>query len=172
MIRIVAVLILSLLLIFLAQTYFNLANETAGVIYSGFITVFGSILAIVIGRQNEIKANLERQVSDKKLEVYQKLVDHLLDFGTARDTSTNEQVQTARAMTRSLITWGSDDALKKWIKYIVALRGDLREENPEEHLRSLRPNILESFLDPKAEAILAIRRELGHTNKVYLKTIF
>lgn len=61
--------------------------------------------------------------------------------------------------------WGSDDALKKWIKYIVALRGDLREENPEEHLRFLKPNILKDFLVPKAEAILAIRRELGHTNK-------
>lgn len=89
MVRILAVLVLSLLSIFLAQRHFNLDKETAGVIYSGFITVFGSILAIVIGRQNEIKANIEKQVSDKKLEVYQQLVDHLLDFGTAQDASTS-----------------------------------------------------------------------------------
>ena len=78
MVRILAVLVLSLLSIFLAQRHFNLDKETTGVIYSGVITVFGSILAIVIGRQNEIKANIEKQVSDKKLEVYQQLVDHLL----------------------------------------------------------------------------------------------
>jgi hypothetical protein len=110
MVRILAVLVLSLLSIFLAQRHFNLDKETAGVIYSGFITVFG--LAIVIGRQNDIKANIEKQVSDKKLEVYQQLVDHLLDFGTAQDASTSDQVRTARTMMKSLITWGSDDTLK------------------------------------------------------------
>ena len=160
-----AVLVVSLSSIFLAQRYFGLDKETAGIIYSGSITVFGSILAIVIGRHNENKANIEKQLRDKKVEVYQQLVDQYLDFGTAQDASTSDQVRTARTMTRLLITWGSDDALKNWIKYIVALRGDHREENLEEHLRSLNPDILKNFLDPKAEAILTIRRELGHTNK-------
>jgi hypothetical protein len=165
MIRIWAVLIVSILSIFVAQRYFELPPETAGIICGGFITVLGSILTIVIGRQNEIKMNIEKQVCDKKLQIYQDLVDHLLDFRTDRDDNTSDPVKRARDMTRSLITWGSEDALKKWINYIVALRGDWKDDDLEERLKELHPKMLKNFLNPKAEAILAIRKELGHTNK-------
>ena len=69
-----------------------------------------------------------------------------------------------REMSRSLITWGSDDALKRWINYIVKLRGE-NKDIKESSFDKAHSDILERFLDPRAETVLAIRRELGHKNK-------
>ena len=149
-----------------AQKYFSIAEGTTGILYGGFITVYGSVLAIIIGRQNETEASYERHLREKKLAIYHDLIDHLLDFDVGQESSDSGQVKNIRAMTRSLIIWGSDDALKKWINYIVSLRGKPNYGADEENsLRNARPGLLENYLDPKAEAILVIRKELGHSNK-------
>jgi hypothetical protein len=125
--------------------------------------IFGSVTSIVIGRQVESKAAHERHMRDREIEIYQDLIDHVLDLETGRAQEERNEVKSARAMTRSLTTWGPDDALKKWITYIGSVRGD--HSHSSDNLDQLQADILEGFLDPKADTLLAIRKELGHKNK-------
>src|SRR5215208_2945482 len=126
------------------QNYFSVEKEIVAVMYGGVITVFGSMLSLVIGRQVENKAAHERHMIEKKIQVYQDLVDHVLDFTIEKTKEERSDIKNAKAMTRSLITWGSDDALKKWIGYIVSIRGDYKDSLGS--LEILSEDILEKFL--------------------------
>ena len=103
--------------IVIGQRYLGIEKEIAAVLYTGFITIFGSVLTIIIGRQNETKAAYERQLRDKKLVIYQDLIKHVLEFTPEREDEESkdvpqkeldrrEGIKKLRDMSRSLITWG------------------------------------------------------------------
>ena len=116
-----------------------------------------------------------RQLRDKKLVLCLGLIKRVLEFTPEqkdeeskgvpqKELDRHEGIKKLRDMSRSLITWGSDDALKKWINYIVKIRGE-NKDIKEGSFDIRHPDIVERSLDPKVETILAIRKELGHKNK-------
>lgn len=78
-------------------------------------TVFVSVLSVMLARFYERRQKIELEIRERKVPVYQKMVEGLVDgVMNASKGDTRELEALVNSLTPQLITWASDDVIKAW----------------------------------------------------------
>ena len=137
----------------------GLQKEVAVGIIAVSGTVIVSTLTVVISKYYERKADVQRDLREKKIPVYNELMDFwsrlMSDPESDRKPPTEEEV--SEFMTdflKKIIVWGSDDVLKAFREF----RTLAMKAKPNSPSATNTLFLFESLL-------LAMRKDLGHKNK-------
>ena len=128
------------------------------------ITGFLSIVAIIIQRIWEKRYNKEQEIRNKKLPIYQKMINEFSYFfyndpnlkteqekQKFQDEKINRLIKFIADNNGELITWASDEVLKEWSLYRkIALSKEDQGMN---------------LMFQTEKLFYAIRKDLGHKNK-------
>jgi hypothetical protein len=123
-----------------------------GIIAAGS-TVFVSLATVLISKRLEQKALIKNQQREKKIPIYEELLEFLFKIARAskdgKNMPTEEEITDFMfRFTQTLIIWGSDDVVLAFVKF--------RDPSQGKH-----SNILFAVEDIWS----AIRKDLGHSNK-------
>ena len=166
-----------IILIFVLSLYeslafiFSLQKEIAAVIVAGMITIFGSVISYLIARHMERARDAERDIRQRKVPIYEQFVKFLaLKYLMSTDGSggaekSAETTDFLRRFSVDITIWGSDDVVREWIKFkTLAMKFALvaGEGLPE---RDTEANIVQRAIIPIGNLLLAIRKDIGHSNK-------
>ncbi|MCW2785661.1 MAG: hypothetical protein JWP74_2178 [Marmoricola sp.] len=113
-------------------------------------TTVVSVLGVALGRYFERRQKIELEIRERKIPVYQGMVEGLLTGlldSEEDDTSALEAV--FKEITPQLITWASDDVIAAWAKF----KRDSGESEPI------------ALMFQFEEVLMAVRRDLGHATK-------
>jgi hypothetical protein len=107
----------------------SLEKEVAAVIFAGMLTVLGSVLSLIFSRQYERKREVEREIRNQKIPIYDEFIKFLfhrvwfrLKGEDAVSGEDPELVEFMRRFSVSVLILGSDDVLREWIKFLAAMR--------------------------------------------------
>ncbi|MFH0883691.1 MAG: hypothetical protein V2A56_11950 [bacterium] len=148
----------------LTQAFIKLLRSLDPTLSGVLITVFGTILAstltIVLTRYYEYKNNVKNAIREKKIPVYEELIDFLFDIlfhekthGTKIDEK--DMITKMSAITQKLIIWSSDDVLSSYVSWRKILL-KLNEAGENMHLE-----VIANY----GILLKNIRKDLGHKNK-------
>ncbi|MDH6110148.1 hypothetical protein P3T36_006645 [Kitasatospora sp. MAP12-15] len=133
------------------QLFHAVDPTVAAAAVTAMSTVIVSVATLVIGRYFERRKTLEAELRASKIPIYARLVAGI--FGVLHSPTDTQRAAAAEALFRDLtpdlITSASDDVLISWSRF----RRSLTTTPPDEGLFVLE------------KALLAIRRDYGHTGK-------
>lgn len=148
------------LLRFLLRTLFKGVTPTvATAIAAGSVTGCLSLVTVVVQRRYERQQRIEQDIRQRKIEVYTSLLRRFFDVlqsdeeDAPRESAVSRE-DALRAMAEvapEVITWAADPVILAWSRFRRAA-GDEKGTREEAVMRF-------------EEALLAIRRDLGHSNK-------
>lgn len=122
-------------------------------------TVLVSVLSVLLSKRSESKALIASQLREKKVPVYEKIVNHifLITFADKlgkQPPTEEENIQFFANTTTELIIWGS--------KEIVDAFGDFRFQIMK-ITESTDPKVVLASVE---DLLLAIRKDLGHNHQI------
>jgi hypothetical protein len=161
----VAFLLLGGLLYWIISGILSLEKEIAAVIFAGVLTVFGSVSSLIFARIHDRKREVEKEIRNKKIPIYERFVQFLvtkLFYQMTKNGTTKKDnsdiVDFLRKFHTSALIWGSDDVLRQWISFLRVIKR-LEKEN------QATSNIIVNAIIPTGELLLALRKDIGHDNK-------
>lgn len=136
-------------------------KELAAPLIAASATVFVATATVMIGRYYERKKELDALYRDKKTEIYDEFLKEFftLFFNAGEDSAKTEKdlVPFLREFTRKLVLWSGPEVIEAFVAW-------------KDHLAKGNPDAKSIFL---TEAfLLAIRKDLRHTNKSLRKGFF
>jgi hypothetical protein len=153
------------LLYWIISAIFSLEKEIAAVILAGMLTVFGSVLSLIFSRQYEKKREVEREIRNQKIPIYEsfiKFLFHKVWFRLKEDGDVDggdpELVEFMQEFSVSVLIWGSDDVLREWIKFVASMRSFGTEQKDS-------TDVLVNAIVPTGQLLISLRKDIGHDNK-------
>lgn len=135
----------------------TLPKEVAAAIVAGTCTVLISVISVLLSKYIERRAEINRQLREKKLPIYEELVTFLFSILMAeksgRTPPTEQEV--ARFFgehMQKLMVWGSDGV----VKAVATFRTQSATATDE----ASRTKVIFNF----ENLLLEIRKDMGHTN--------
>ena len=144
------------------QVLAALNSSIAVAIIAAAATIFVSALSIVLGKLYESRSLIQKEHRETKIPVYEdflKFISRILMSSKVGDTvSEKEMIEFMSGFTQHLMVWGSDEVLVAWVKCRrLLIDGPAMKTSPTK------------FLFLYEDLVLAIRRDLGHKNKSFVK---
>lgn len=143
---------------YLMKSLMALPSEIAAAIIATMVTTLGSVGTIMLGKYRERKLEIEKELREKKIPMYDSMIDFFLNKVFFSETRITEEEMKLyfRDITQKLIIWGSDEVISKWSSYRIHLVENADNQDPEQ----LKSSLLE------LEGLFrAIRKDTGHDNK-------
>jgi hypothetical protein len=142
----------------LVETFRGVNPSVAAAIVAAVATGLISLGTVVLQRRYERRQLIEREIREKKVDIYLRLVGLWFDiFGLGEERSDEESTQAQERvasamikMTPELVTWASDPVLASWAHYRRRLVTGM---DGHESLFMFE------------QVLMVIRRDLGHANK-------
>ncbi|WP_144993831.1 hypothetical protein [Polystyrenella longa] len=119
-------------------------------------TIVVSVISVVVARHLENKANIRKEIREKKVPVYEDLICFM--FKVLMAPKTGKKIPEAEIITfmsdfhQRSIVWASDEVLNAWIRFRGASAGDNNKEDS-------------SSMFAYEELLRTIRADLGHKNE-------
>lgn len=118
-------------------------------------TVLVSVVTIVLSKRQEQKLEIENQLREKKVPVYEKIIEFifLITFADKlgkKQPTDKEMIRFFADTTRELVIWGSHDMVKAF--------GDFRDSMMSMSEKKDPAHVLASVED----LLFAVRKDLGH----------
>jgi hypothetical protein len=128
----------------------TLDKQVAAAIVAASTTIIVSVVSLILAKYYENKRLIEKDIRDKKIIVYEKLIKFFFQFiGTKNKAKVQGMDEFYIEFAPSFITWGSDEVIKHWSDFRkVATNGDAHVTLA--HFEQL---------------LLVIRKDIGHNNK-------
>jgi hypothetical protein len=129
----------------------TLEPSVEAALVAAFSTILVTIISVLISKFLERKQRVSQEIRDRKIPVYESLIDFLfrvVKYGNTAEKIPDEEIQKFLfELTPKIIVWGSDDVIRA--------------------LFNFRNNAAESgeALLRVGELLLAIRKDLGHGNQ-------
>ena len=81
--------------------------------------ILGSFITVSIGKYFERKKALEFEIRQKKIPIYEDLLDFLIEYLKKQNNLSNQEDFNLKYMNlaKSLTVWGSDEVIKEWTNY-------------------------------------------------------
>ena len=118
-------------------------------IVAAVTTIVVSVGGVVLGRYLERRQQVEVEIRERKIPVYDSMTTQLLDGVFSGKDGNTEVLETLfRDVTPKLVTWASDDVIRAWTKFRKFA------------IRNSGENIELMFLFE--EILKAVRQDLGH----------
>jgi hypothetical protein len=93
----------------------SLDKQVAAAIIAASTTVLVSVLSLILAKYFENKRLIEKDIRDKKIIVYEKLMAYFFQIIGSKDKSKMQSMEDFYVdFAPSFITWGSDEVLKHW----------------------------------------------------------
>src|SRR5688572_31707139 len=93
----------------------SLDKQVAAAIIAASTTVLVSVLSLILAKYFENKRLIEKDIRDKKIVVYEKLMSYFFQIIGKKDKSKIQSMDEFYIeFAPSFITWGSDEVLKHW----------------------------------------------------------
>jgi hypothetical protein len=93
----------------------SLDKQVAAAIIAASTTILVSVLSLILAKHFENKRLIEKDIRDKKIVVYEKLMKYFFQLTGAKDKSKVQSVDDFHIeFAPSFITWGSDEVIKLW----------------------------------------------------------
>lgn len=125
------------------------------------VTGLLSVLSLVLSKRMEVRAAINRDLRERKLPVYEKLISFMFQRVMFADKLGKKRADDAEVMkfmadvVDELIVWGADGVVKGFVDFRMgAVKGDNSEASPGVELLFLYEKLL-----------FEIRKDLGHDNK-------
>jgi hypothetical protein len=142
-----------------AVTYFgSLQSQVATAIVAGAATIAVAFISATVGKALENRATIVRDIRTKKVPVYEDLIDVIFRFfyedKVGSKMSERQKVDALAKVQQRLIVWASDDVVHEFGQFrsrALAVAGD--------------PAKAPATMFALEDLLLAIRRDLGHSNK-------
>jgi hypothetical protein len=128
----------------------SLDKQVAAAIIAASTTILVSVLSLILAKYFENKRLIEKDIRDKKIIVYEKLMTYFFQLTGAKDKSKVQSIDDFYIeFAPSFITWGSDEVIKLWSDFRkVASSSDTL-----------------ATLATFEKLLLFIRKDIGHKNK-------
>ncbi|EJL7023918.1 hypothetical protein O1B33_003594, partial [Vibrio cholerae] len=145
------------LLRFIWKLFSTVEPALGAALVAASATVLVSVLSVLLSKKSESKALIASQLREKKVPVYEKIVNHifLITFADKlgkQPPTEAENIQFFANTTTELIIWGSKD--------IVDAFGDFRFQIMK-ITESTDPKVVMASVE---DLLLAIRKDLGHNH--------
>lgn len=137
---------------------FSQINPTVGAgMIAATATIIVSVLSVLGAKHLEHKAVLLKEHRERKTPIYEEMVALIFRFAFSQklglEPLTDEEIVKKMAwFTENLVIWGSDDLLLAWNRFRTYTVNNADNPNLE-------------ILFEIEKLLLAIRRDLGHSNK-------
>lgn len=145
----------------LLSFFVSLESEISITIIGAVSTFTVSIITITVGKYYEKKRQIEQEIREKKIPVYEEFLDFLFKmFIKAKENNMDdieeEMIDFFYKFNQKIIIWGSDDVIKLWSEYRIKAvnQKNLKPEETMFHIEKI---------------LLAIRKDTGHKNKNLVK---
>lgn len=127
----------------------------AGGILAASATILVSVITIMLSKRQEHKVEIEAQLRQKKIPIYEKLIEFIFLITFAEKLGKNqpserEMIQFFADTTKDLVVWGSKEMVKAF--------GDFRENL----MSSVEGGEPTKVLATVEDLLFAIRKDLGH----------
>jgi hypothetical protein len=127
----------------------SLDKQVAAAIIAASTTVLVSVLSIILAKYFENKRLIEKDIREKKIAVYEKLITYFFKLTAAKDKTTIPSIEEFFIdFAPGFITWGSDEAIKLW--------SDFRKTASQSETQSTLLTL--------EKLLLIIRKDIGHQN--------
>jgi len=128
----------------------TLDKQVAAAIIAASTTIIVSVASLIIAKYFENKRLIEKDIRDKKVVVYEKLMKYFFQMTGAKDQSKVQPLDEFYIeFAPSFITWGSDEVIKLWSDFRRVAAGS------DSH----------ATLATFEKLLLIIRKDVGHKNK-------
>ena len=137
---------------------FSQINPTVGAgMIAATATIIVSVLSVLGAKYLEHKAVLLKEHRERKTPIYEEMVALIFRFAFSQklglEPLTDKEIVAKMAwFTENLVVWGSDDLLLAWNRFRTYAVNNATNPNSE-------------ILFEIEKLLLAIRRDLGHSNK-------
>lgn len=126
----------------------------AGIIAAS-ATVFVSVVTVVLSKRQEQKVEIENQLREKKVPVYEKIIEFIFlitfaDKLEKKQPTEKEMIRFFADTTRDLVIWGSHDMVRAFGDFRDSLMSMPVEDDPAHVLASVE------------DLLFAVRKDLGH----------
>lgn len=133
---------------------------SAGIIAAS-ATVIVSIISVLVAKRLEHKSLLAKEHRDKKTPSYEDMVKFIIRLVFAdklglKPLTDQEMIEKMASFTENLVVWGSDEVVKSWVAFRMNSIANAGKTNS-------------GILFEVEELLLAIRKDLGHSNKGLVK---
>jgi membrane protein implicated in regulation of membrane protease activity len=139
------------------SVFSSLNSQVAVAIIAASATVFVSVLSIVLGKVYDRREQINREIRERKIPVYEDLIRFmfrvLMGEKTGNAPTEKEMLEFFLDFTQRIVVWGSDDVFMSWSKW---KRHAARSTDKGSQAKSV-------FL--YEDLLKAIRQDLGHKNK-------
>jgi hypothetical protein len=123
-------------------------------------TVLVSLISVLISKHLERKAAILAHLRDKKIPTYEKIINFIFSLTFAeklgkKQPTEKEMIKFMAEITQELVIWGSDEMLEAFYRFRMTSieNADGKDESPYKVLYMVE------------DLLLAIRKDLGHSNK-------
>jgi hypothetical protein len=136
---------------------FSGINPTVGAgMVAAASTVFVSVFSVLVAKKLEHRAVLQQQIREKKIPQYEEMIRFIFRIVFAEKlgqplVTESEMVSQMAKFTENIVIWGSEDIVEAWYRF--------RQVSSE----SNEPGVQVIF--EVEQLLLAIRKDLGHSNK-------
>ncbi|MDD5593320.1 MAG: hypothetical protein PHG97_01085 [Candidatus Margulisbacteria bacterium] len=149
--------VLCFLVFYLIRTIFSLQKEVSVAIIAAVTTILVSLFSVLLAQHYERKNKIERELRDKKIPIYEGLIDFWFKFSNAVKLADGKlplkEISTDyNDIISKLIIWGSDDVVSKWSNF--------RRKLTEMGDNAVPAAILFEFED----FLTTVRKDIGHKN--------
>jgi hypothetical protein len=128
----------------------TLDKQVAAAIIAASTTIIVSVASLILAKHYENKRLIEKDIRDKKIVVYEKLMAYFFKFMGTKDKSKLQSMENFYIeFSPSFLTWGSDEVIRHW--------SDFR--------RAAVANDSLTVLANFEKLLLIIRKDIGHKNK-------
>lgn len=132
----------------------NPALATAAI--AAVATTFATIASIIITKRLENKNSIIKEHRERKIPIYEEIIKLIFRMATSGEDQSlaiteDEMLTKLKDFTENILIWGSDDVVAEWSNFRSKSISGF--QNPEQILFEVE-NLL-----------LAIRKDLGHSNK-------
>jgi hypothetical protein len=133
----------------------SLNTNLSTAIMAASTTIIVSVISILIAKNQETKAYIQKELREKKVPVYEHLISIMFKITYASKLGEapmpeSEVLRQMVDMTRNLVIWGSDEVVKAYVKFrtFANSNGDSTQ-----------------MVFIVEELMAAIRKDLGHKNQ-------
>jgi len=139
----------------------NLEEGVAAAIIAATATILISVLSIIISQQYERTTKVKEEHRQKKIPVYEELMDFLFKTFYDRKNSDQESItektrEFMEQFTPKLIVWGSDEVIAAYLRF---------KKLAVDSVAAVGAKTLISSIIQLEELFYTIRRDLGHKNR-------
>lgn len=140
---------------------FSSINPTLGAgIIAASGTVIVTLISVLVSKHLERKAHVLAHLREKKVPTYEKIINFIFSITFAekigkKQPSDKEMIKFMAEITQELVVWGSDDMIDAFYKFRIQSIDSANGLPQEPH----------EILYTVEKLLLAIRKDLGHSNK-------